>query len=99
VLDARERNTEAQSFPQQLAAAEVTPWRCSCGCASINIQIKGTHQAPGGLRAQSTSVVLHWCQWNATSLAAGIGSACHGKRMMRRSKDIRGETRGLKPGS
>lgn len=32
---------EALAFLKQLDDADVTPWRCPCGCASINFQIKG----------------------------------------------------------
>ena len=32
---------EARQFLVQLDLAEVTPWRCACGCASINFQIRG----------------------------------------------------------
>ena len=32
---------EALQFLTQLDLAEVTPWRCPCGCASINFQIRG----------------------------------------------------------
>ncbi len=31
---------EAMALLPQLDHAEVTPWRCSCGCASINFQIR-----------------------------------------------------------
>jgi hypothetical protein len=31
---------EAKQYIAQLDLAEVTPWRCPCGCASINFQIK-----------------------------------------------------------
>ena len=42
---------EAQAFLGQLADAEVTPWRCpcGCGCASINFQVKGHPPAPPGV--------------------------------------------------
>jgi hypothetical protein len=40
---------EAREFLEQLAVAEVTPWRCSCGCGSINLQIKGHEPAPPGV--------------------------------------------------
>jgi hypothetical protein len=36
---------EAKRFVAQLEIAEVTPWRCPCGCASIHFQIKG-HPEP-----------------------------------------------------
>lgn len=40
---------EAESFLPQLDLAEVTPWRCPCGCASINFQIRGKPPAPPGV--------------------------------------------------
>jgi len=40
---------EAKDFLPQLELAEVTPWRCPCGCASINFQIKGYAIAPPGV--------------------------------------------------
>lgn len=40
---------EARAFLEQLAVAEVTPWRCRCGCASIDFQIKGNQPTPPGV--------------------------------------------------
>lgn len=40
---------EAQAFLEQLELAEVTPWRCGCGCASISFQIMGREPAPAGV--------------------------------------------------
>lgn len=40
---------EASAFLSQLDEAEVTPWRCDCGCASINFQIRGRPKAPPGV--------------------------------------------------
>jgi hypothetical protein len=40
---------EAQAFLEQLAVTEVMPWRCPCGCASINLQISGSQPAPPGV--------------------------------------------------
>lgn len=40
----------AQEFLEQLALAEVTSWRCPCGCAPINFQIKGQELAPQGVQ-------------------------------------------------
>jgi hypothetical protein len=40
---------EAVAFLPQLELAEVTPWRCPCGCASINFQIRGQPAAPPGI--------------------------------------------------
>jgi len=44
---------EAEAFLSQLDAAEVTPWRCKCGCASINFQIQGHPIAPPGVHILS----------------------------------------------
>ena len=41
-------NPEATTFLPQLDLAEVTPWRCPCGCASINFQIRGKPLPPPG---------------------------------------------------
>lgn len=40
---------EARDFLEQLDRAEVTPWRCPCGCASINFQLRGHAPAPPGV--------------------------------------------------
>lgn len=40
---------DATSFLPQLELAEVTPWRCPCGCASINFQIRGLAEARLGV--------------------------------------------------
>ncbi len=40
---------EGANFLSQLEHAEVTPWRCPCGCASINFQIKGHPEAEPGV--------------------------------------------------
>ena len=42
-------NSAAAAFLPQLDAAEATPWRCPCGCASFNFQIKGRPVAPPGV--------------------------------------------------
>jgi hypothetical protein len=42
-------NSEAEAFLPQLQLAEVTPWQCPCGCASINFQIRGDAEAPPGV--------------------------------------------------
>jgi hypothetical protein len=41
--------SEAVDFLPQLDLAEVTAWRCTCGCASINFQIRGKPTAPPGV--------------------------------------------------
>jgi hypothetical protein len=40
---------EAAAFLPQLEHAEVTPWRCPCGCASINFRIRGMPTPPPGV--------------------------------------------------
>jgi len=39
----------AKEFLSQLDRAVVTPWRCACGCASINFQVEGLPEAPPGV--------------------------------------------------
>jgi hypothetical protein len=41
-------NPEAAAFLPQLDEVEVTPWKCKCGCASINFQLRGHGEAPPG---------------------------------------------------
>jgi hypothetical protein len=36
-------------FLHQLELAQATPWKCVCGCASINFQISGHEKAPPGV--------------------------------------------------
>ena len=43
-------NADASAFLAQLELAEVTPWRCACGCASFNFEIRGRAPAPPGVR-------------------------------------------------
>ena len=42
-------NPDAAAFLPQLELAEVTPWKCPCGCASIDFRIRGWPQAPRGV--------------------------------------------------
>lgn len=48
---------EALAFLPQLEVAEVTPWKCGCGCASINFQIPGRPEAPPGVHILGDYVV------------------------------------------
>ena len=41
--------SEAASFIPQLEKAEVTSWRCPCGCASLHFSIRGCSQPPAGM--------------------------------------------------
>ncbi|MEX1039881.1 MAG: hypothetical protein WDZ51_04585 [Pirellulaceae bacterium] len=40
---------EAAAFLLQLDQAEVTPWKCGCGCASINFQVRWQPESPPGV--------------------------------------------------
>ena len=40
---------EAAPFLQQLPQVSVTPWKCQCGCASINFVVQGNPEQSGGL--------------------------------------------------
>lgn len=40
---------EARSFLLQLERVHVTPFRCPCGCASINLAIEGLPEPSGGM--------------------------------------------------
>ena len=42
-------NEEAMQYISQVDLVEVTPWRCPCGCASINFKIKDKPEAPPGV--------------------------------------------------
>jgi hypothetical protein len=41
---------KAAAFLSQLELAEVTPWKCECGSASISSLIRGYPEAPPGVR-------------------------------------------------
>ena len=47
---------DAAAFLPQLDEAEVTPWKCDCGCASINFQLRGRAEAPPGVHPISDFV-------------------------------------------
>src|SRR5215831_17626683 len=49
----RHGTAEAVGYLDQLIRAQVTPWKCQCGCASINFQIEGN--PPIAARRQSVS--------------------------------------------
>src|SRR5579875_1891971 len=40
-------NPGAQEFIAQLRKAKVTPWRCPCGCASINLSVDDAPEPTG----------------------------------------------------
>jgi hypothetical protein len=42
-------NPEAERFLPQLELAEVTPWKCPCGGASMNFRIRGRPEATPGV--------------------------------------------------
>lgn len=41
--------TEARAFLPQLEKAQIAPFRCPCGCASINLSIDGLPEPSGGM--------------------------------------------------
>ena len=41
--------SEARQFLAQLERAQVSPWRCPCGCASFNFVIAGQPKPSGGM--------------------------------------------------
>ena len=50
---------DARVFLTQLEFAEVTPWKCPCGCASFNFQIMGQPEAPPGVHILGDFLVGH----------------------------------------
>jgi hypothetical protein len=50
-------NADASAFLPQLDLAEVTPWKCPCGCASINFHIQGRPLPPPGVHILGDYVV------------------------------------------
>lgn len=50
---------EARAYLDQLELAEVTPWKCQCGCASINFQIKGHAEPPSGVHILGDFMINH----------------------------------------
>lgn len=56
----------AATFLEQLPLAEVTPTRCPCGCASIDLQIKGHPEAPPGVK------ILGDFLWGPLESPAGV---------------------------
>ncbi len=52
-------NPGATQFLSQLADAEVTPWHCPCGCASINFKIKGRPPAPSGVHVVGDFLIVN----------------------------------------
>ena len=48
---------EASAFLPQLDLAEVTPWKCPCGCASIDFQVQGKPLPPPGVNILGDYVV------------------------------------------
>ena len=43
-------NPGSQEFIAQLSKAEVTPWCCPCGCASINLSVDDAPELTGAFR-------------------------------------------------
>ena len=64
---------EAAEFLPQLELAEVTSWKCPCGCASINFQIRGRPEAPPGVHA-----LAHFVFGESDKLSGIFVYECHG---------------------
>ncbi len=47
---------EARGYLSQLDKAQVTPWKCPCGCASIDFAIDGCPAPTGGMSILSDFV-------------------------------------------
>src|SRR6476661_741905 len=47
----------ASGFLSQLEAAEVTPWRCECGCASLDLAIRGYDKPESGMNLLADFVI------------------------------------------
>ena len=45
----RHGTAEALDYLEQLKRAQITAWKCECGCASLNFQIEGSPPAPPGV--------------------------------------------------
>lgn len=53
-----EHGTPAAScFLSQLEMAEVTPWRCECGCGSLNFAIRGYDEPECGMNLLADFVI------------------------------------------
>ena len=50
---------EARAFLPQLQKAQVTPWRCSCGCASIHFSVDGLPEPSGGVHPIADFLFWH----------------------------------------
>jgi len=47
----------ASGFLSQLEAAEVTPWRCECGCATLDLAIRGYDKPESGMNLLADFVI------------------------------------------
>jgi hypothetical protein len=94
-----EHGTEdSKQYLVQLELAEVTPWRCQCGCASIKFEIKGYAEASPGVHALGDFVMGEGEQQSAAfiyssgGLLSGIevyGLGVEAPRVLPRPEDLR----------
>jgi hypothetical protein len=89
--------SEAQTFLSQLELAEVTSWKCPCGCASINFQIKGQPEATPGVHIlgdflmgedRSSGAFIFECGGLLSGLEV-YGLAGDAPRVLPRAEDLR----------
>jgi hypothetical protein len=89
---------DAKQYLVQLEVAEVTPWRCRCGCASIQFEIKGYAKASPGVHALGDFVMGEGDEQSAAfiysdgGLLSGIevyGLAGDAPRVLPRPEDLR----------
>lgn len=94
----RHGGSEAAEYLGQLAEAEVTPWKCVCGCASINFQIRGRPPAPPGVHvlgdfvfgseADRSGAFIYACEGTLSGLEV-YGMAGDAPKTLPRPEDLR----------
>jgi hypothetical protein len=89
---------EARAFWVQLEKAEVTAWRCSCDCASINFCIPGYPEPPPGVHpiadfifgnGDTLSGIFVFEKDGVLPGLEAYGLACEATRSLLRPEDFR----------
>ena len=52
-------NPDALGYVGQLERAQVTAWKCPCGCASINFKVENRPEAPPGVHTLADFQFVH----------------------------------------
>jgi hypothetical protein len=90
--------SEAEQYLTQLERAEVTPWKCPCGCASMRFQIQGHAIAPSGVHILGDFLMGEGDHlsgvfiYSSVGLLSGIefyGLASDAARQLPRPEDLR----------